>query len=360
MGSPSDAPPLVIRADADAKIGTGHVVRCLALAEAWQSRGGRVFFLTSCSSEPLRNRIESVGCHVTLLNARHPDPRDLLCTLAAVKGLAVEQRQSPWLTLDGYHFDTDYQAAIRSAGYKLLVIDDMAHLARYEATLILNHAITASKLKYRCDHETTLLLGTRYALLRSEFQYWQSFVHPAPEVATNILVTLGGSDAENVTERVLQAMGEIPVPDLKVRIVVGPAYLHLKQLEDALRRSSLNVRLEMNVTQMAPLMAWADLAIAAGGTTSWELAFMRVPALLLVLANNQQLVANGLAEAGIAQALGMADELTAAEIAHAAQSLMVDRPRREQMSRVGRNAVDGKGAERAAELMLEKAGVGSA
>ena len=353
MGSPSDAPPLVIRADADANIGAGHVVRCLALAEAWRNRSGTVLFLSCCSNEALRRRIESAGCSLTLLDARYPDSGDLYSTLKLLKAIAKNDGKAPWIVLDGYHFCTDYQHAIRSAGYKLMVIDDIAHLVRYDATVILNHAITASNLTYYCNPDAALLLGTRYGLLRSEFQRWRGLAHPMPPVATNILVTLGGSDAGNVTSKVVEALKEITVPDLKIRIVVGPVYPYLEELKHTVSRSSLNIRLETNVSEMAPLMAWADVAVAAAGTTSWELAFMGVPTLLLVLADNQQLVATGLAESGVARALGTANGFAPIEIAAELQSLMLDCSRRERMAQAGRNALDGKGADRVASFLLD-------
>ena len=155
---------LVFRVDADAGIGMGHLMRCLALAQGAQARGAHITFLSHCETIALRSRVEAAGFVFIPIEHSHPAPGDLPRTLDMLKELAAN-----WVVLDNYYFDSAYQAAIRQAGYRLLAIDDVGHLAEYHADILLNQNIGAEKIRYRCDPDTRFLAGTRYVLLRPEF-----------------------------------------------------------------------------------------------------------------------------------------------------------------------------------------------
>src|SRR4029077_4459660 len=146
--------------------------------------------------------------------------------------------------------------------------------------------------------------------------------------------------------------GQLCVPDWEAKIVVGPLNSHLGELEHAVQSLSSRISLETDVTEPSALMAWADIAVAAGGTTSWELAFMAVPTVLLILADNQVGVAQGLEDFEVAHVVGVGTSVSSVEIANALQALMHDRPRREEMARMGNIVVDGRGAERVVDCML--------
>ena len=154
---------LLIRADADTHIGIGHVMRCIALAQAWQHQGGDVTFLSHCHSDRLRQWIIDEGFELISIEKPHPDTSDLSFTLNKLS------TDSLWLVLDGYYFTPDYQKAIRENGYKLLVIDDMAHLDHYHADILLNQNIHSSSLPYSCTRDTVKLFNSQYVLLRREF-----------------------------------------------------------------------------------------------------------------------------------------------------------------------------------------------
>ncbi len=154
--SPHSRDVLVIRADADERQGTGHVMRCLALAHAWRAPGRRVVFLSRCTADGLCRRIRAIGAELLSLEHAHPDPSDCAAMerllgdglsegsrigAACPHPLPLSQRErgeGVWAVLDGYHFDADYQRAIRDAGARLLVIDDMAQLAHYHADALLS------------------------------------------------------------------------------------------------------------------------------------------------------------------------------------------------------------------------------
>ena len=149
-------------------------------------------------------------------------------------------------------------------------------------------------------------------------------------------------------------MEQILTPDLEIKVVVGPLNPHLAELQQSMASLSSRFYLETSVPDIARLMAWADLAVAAGGTTSWELAFMKVPALIFILADNQTAAAKGLDEFGTARCLGRLEYLNREEVASAILNLMHDKEGRQQMSKRGEVLVDGRGVERVLKVMLRE------
>jgi len=148
---------LLVRADAGSQIGTGHLMRSLALARAWESAGGRVTFASCCEVEPLRERIRASGARLASLGHPHPDPADLAVTLALLAEAKSENAPPAptWVALDGYQFDSTYQQAVRDAGARLLVIDAVAHLGQYHPDVLLNQ-------NWAPSGSTTRATPTRY------------------------------------------------------------------------------------------------------------------------------------------------------------------------------------------------------
>jgi UDP-2,4-diacetamido-2,4,6-trideoxy-beta-L-altropyranose hydrolase len=343
---------LLLRADASARIGTGHVMRCLALAQACRAAGGQAAFLSHCESKTLRHHVEAAGIRFIPLDTHHPHPADIQRTLTLLR-----EFQTEWLVIDGYHFDPAYQQRVREAGYRLLVIDDTAHWPNYNADIVLNQNINARQLPYVVDPDTMLLLGTRYALLRHEFLAWRNWRRGTLELACKVLVTLGGSDPDNMTGKVIKALEKMEVPGLEVKIVVGPANPHLDTLRRAAKASSINLQFLTTVNDMPSLMAWAEVAVSAGGSTCWELAFMGVPNIVLVLAENQCRIAQGLEEAGVTINLGWSHQVSEDDIATKLQGLCQAGERRSHMSWLGRRLVDGEGAPRVIQSLRAAHGV---
>ena len=336
----SNAMTVLIRADASAKIGTGHLMRCLALAQGWRAQGGQGTFITACESGGLLQLLSDEGFRAITLERSYPDPADWEIT-----SQALAAHSDAWVVLDGYHFDPAYQRQIKEAGHRLLVIDDTAHLDHYYADMVLNQNINAERLHYSCDPNTHLLLGTRYVLLRSEFLTWRGWQREIPQVARKVLVTLGGSDPDNQTLKVIQALQQVNVDGLEAMVVLGASNPHFCELQSAVRNSQFAIRFVQNVTNMPELMAWADIAVSAGGSTCWEMAFMGLPTAILELAENQRGVAEGLDSRGVALNLGWYAEVSELNLTKALKTLMPNPARRKAMSEEGQRLVDGTGTD---------------
>jgi UDP-2,4-diacetamido-2,4,6-trideoxy-beta-L-altropyranose hydrolase len=274
---------------------------------------------------------------------------DLQSTVALVTELTRS-----FIVLDGYDFDLEYQRALRATGHHLMVIDDTVRLPRYEADVLLNPNLGAARLHYNYNSEAALLLGPQYALLRREFVFWRSRLHTVPETARKILVTLGGSDPENVTLKVIEALRQLETARLQIRVVAGPANPHLDELGHVAAAFPGRLELLSAVSDMAPLMSWADLAVTAAGGTCWELACLGVPALSLVIAENQRSIADELGAAGVVVNLGRHSDVTIERIATSIDGLLYSSFRRLRMIQEGRALVDGKGAARVASALSQR------
>lgn len=290
-----------MRADAGMRMGTGHVMRCIALGQAWKDAGGDVVFVTCCDSDAIRQRLFEEGFVVVELSAAHSESKnDLTITLETAKKMGAN-----WIVTDGYHFDLAYQQGIRRAGFKLLCVDDYNHLPKYEADVLLNQNIGAEELSYHCNPKCRKLLGTKYVMLRREFR----LAKPRPRSGSvrTILVTMGGSDPDNATLKVIEAFSQLEVLDVEVKVVVGAANPHLKTLQHAVDLSPFDLRLLTEVKDMPSLICWADFAITAAGSTCWELASMKVPFATVILAENQERIAQWLERQAGVPMLGWVD-----------------------------------------------------
>jgi UDP-2,4-diacetamido-2,4,6-trideoxy-beta-L-altropyranose hydrolase len=330
------------------------MMRTLALAQMCTLGGGNAVFLSYCRVDWLRKTIEESGISYLSLDRSHPDPADLQRTLETLNKMDRSRNHEVpvWLVADGYHLDAAYQRAVRDAGRALLVIDDTACEPHYYAHLLLNQNLNAAELAYSCEPDTQLLLGTRYALIRPEFLNWATWRRRIGDKAENILVTLGGSDPWNVTSKVLRALRLLGRQSLRVKVVVGPANEHSCESQDLAEKHGFNFELVQATRQMPELMAWADLAISAAGSTCWELALMKVPSIVLAVADNQLGIANALGNAEAAMNLGRPTDVSEAEIAAAVHALIEEADLRRQVSARISRLVDGKGTMRLLDSIL--------
>lgn len=282
---------LLIRADASPAIGVGHAMRCLALAQAWQDGGGGVVWFAREMPASLAARLRREGVALHLSSGPVGGARDA----GAVRRLA-RRSGAAWIAVDGYRFGPAYLGTLHGGGPRLLAIDDMAHLEHYPVDVLLNQNEGASAASYagKLGASVPLLLGARHSLLRREFR---AGCAPRPARAgrrLRLLVTMGGSDPVNATQTILGRLAAGRHAHLHVAVVAGAANPHVAALRAATARAPYQCELHVAVDSLAPLMAWADAAIAAAGSTVWELAAMELPALVGAGEGNQFAVLRGL------------------------------------------------------------------
>ena len=340
--SSKEPPVILVRADAGPSIGSGHVMRCLALAKAWQRAGGQVSWLMAESIPVLEERLRREGVSCSRLQVVPGSMSDGLQTIEE-----AQRQDAAWVVIDGYRFGPGYVRNLKAGGLRVLFVDDDGGFDSYPADLVLNQNVCATPAMYaHCETSSKLLLGSAYVLLRPEFitQRPRS-VHVTK--ARKVLITMGGSDPENITEKVMRAL---TTTDVDLKVVIGGGNLKSDELIDLAGISS-KIEIEQSPDNMVPLMQWADIAISAAGSTCWELAYMGVPAIVIPCSIDQRSIAQGLAELGIAVSLGWHANLSEEAIRDAASGMLPDQAGRARMSERGRKLIDGRGAARVVEFL---------
>ena len=353
---------IAFRADAGLRIGTGHVMRCLTLARELAGRGHDCRFI---SRELPGNMNTSVAAEFPVISLPAPTgkapspppahaawagvdwPQDAAETRAAVQG-------ADWLVMDHYAFDVRWQRAARPSGTQLMVIDDLAD-RHHECDLLLDQNLG----RHGADYDPLLparaerLIGPRFALLRPEFAAKRMAALSARANRAfqlrHLLIAPGGMDSDNTTGAVLDALRDMTLPEgFRVTVSLGATAPHLDTLRA--RQLPFPCRVLAGSSDMAGLMAEADLAIGAAGGSAWERCAQGLPTLLLLLAENQRAGTAALVKAGAALALGQADGGLARRL-HAALAAASEPETLAALSRAAAAVTDGRGTRRVADAM---------
>ncbi len=341
-------PALVVRTDGGPNIGGGHVMRCLALAQAWSDAGGRVGFCAAILSPSLRQRLACENFDVFEIGAAAGAAGDADATVAAAAALGASS-----VVVDGYHLPADYRRRLRQAGLKVAALDDNGERGRYPDDLVINQNRHAAPELYRerASH-TRLLLGTDYALLRREFRNWRGPSRSFPAAARRVLVTLGAADPDNVTSDVVACLGSALSAATEVVVLVGGSNPHADAIGVRAQRLPACRLIHDAADEMPDLMAAADLAVCAGGSTMWEMACMGVPFIAVVIADNQRAAVQAMARDGYPT---LDRETVGRDLPGIVTALAASSGRRRELSYTGRRLVDGKGVERVCAVLRDLA-----
>ncbi len=340
-----DGQPLVLRADASTADGTGHMMRTLALSQAWLDAGGRATWLVAEAPSALLERIANEGIEVAPVAAPAGSPAD-----AALVREALARESRAVAVIDGLQFDSAYLEALGDVGDRVLLIADEADRQTYPVGYLLNQNAHADRAAYPADASCRFLLGTRYTVLRREFAAPPP-TRATPQVVRHLLVTFGGSDPTGMTARTLAALRRLPEKlrgPLQVRVIVGAANRDAARIDAAVADPDLGYRatVERAVDDMPARMTWADLAVTSGGSTVWELARMGCPALVVETVPVEEALVSGLARIGLFGRLGPAAQLDERDMADEIATKAEDMAWRADMTELGMRVIDGRGARR--------------
>lgn len=325
----------------------GHLMRCLALAQAWRKQGG-VVELGTTADEQLLSRWFSEGITVHRMDCKQGSSADSLWTIRYAR-----QSKACWVVADGYQFGAEYQYSLKSAALRLALLDDFGNSCGNWADVLINQNSYATPSLYpTLQSGTSCLFGTKYALLRSEFTENDLAVRAVPSVATRLVVSLGGGDPHNITRIVLGVLKQID--HVEARVAIGAANLHFQTAPTNATQRNPGIRIETNIMDMRELMEWADFGIVAAGSICWELAFMGVPALGIVTAENQRYVAEDLESRGVLRNLGWYHRLSTDILASEIVNFSCDFHLRASQTSSGRKLVDGYGARRVVEHLRSR------
>ena len=359
---------LFIRADASVQIGTGHVMRCLTIADELRGRGAEAIFVCREFDGNLCGYIEEKDYVVHRLpvsnerehniegNLKHAAwlgadwQTDAMQVKEIIKGFEI----SPdWLVVDHYALDERWEGYLRPYCKKIMVIDDLADRA-HDCDLLLDQNFYEN-LESRYDGLVLSwckkLLGPKYALLRPEFREARKNLRKRDGHVKRIMIFFGGSDPTNETTKALEAVRMLNKPDIAVDVVVGAFNPHCQVIE-RIASDLPDCTSHFKVEDMAALMAGADLAIGAGGTTVWERCILGLPGLVTTVAENQEKTISDMAESGYLLFPGRSEEVSVDSLYHALEIALQSPWLLISFARKTWSLVDGKGVMRVSQEMM--------
>jgi UDP-2,4-diacetamido-2,4,6-trideoxy-beta-L-altropyranose hydrolase len=346
-GAPNLAKPLaVFRCDASAAIGGGHVRRCLTLAAALGEAGwARAFAVGAGTLAVIPGLTEAVDQVAVLDGPIEDEPARIAEAFGDAWGLLV---------VDHYRRDVRFEAGCRPWAERILVIDDLAD-RRHDADLLLDQTLGRKPADYAAlvPPDCRVLAGARYALVRPTFAARRRATLARRERArplTRILVAVGATDPDNVTGIVLEGICDSGL-SAEVDVVLGAGAPHRAAVATLAAAMPQRTRLHVDCENMAELMAFADIAVGAGGTTSWERCCLGLPSVVIITAENQALIAERLAAAGACALIGRHRDIMPAMVAGPVTVLANDAGRRRAMARAAAAICDGRGGGRVIRVL---------
>lgn len=363
---------IFIRADASIEMGTGHIMRCLTLAERLREHGAKVSFISREHNGNLNEWIRSVknfDVYSLPVNTEwHLKYKemplyqqwlgtDIMRDAELTKQILLDYSFSvDYLIVDHYGIDEAWEKYLRPYVRKIMVIDDLANRS-HDCDLLLDQNFyenMSERYKRLVPVTCRKLFGPQYALLRKEFTQLRERVkiHKG-NIKRRIFVFFGGSDPTNETMKALRAIEMLNYPEVIIDVVVGKLNPNKYQIESYCRQFS-NINFYFQVENIAELMGRADLAIGAGGTTTWERACLGLPAIVVAIADNQIELCEQLSCLQIGEYIGYFKEVSTEDIYEALNKMLSNPQRLLQLKLKALQVVDGKGASRVITYLLSQ------
>lgn len=354
----------LVRADGNAKIGAGHLMRCLTIIEELAKLNGKkdniLFVCADEESAALARKrgfqAKSLGTDYRNMEAELPVWRDFFRgsewnteMIVSEQEIASFRKDKHVILVDSYYVTERYLQELRRYG-RVILLDDMQQKA-YPADVVVNYNVFADEEIYRDLYqgcETMLCIGGKYVPVRPQFLQVDYHVS---DTVSDILITTGGGDVDNIAGAVLQA---IYSDKCNYHLISGRFNPHRDELEQ-LASECTNIHIYHDVEDMAGLMAKCDLAITAGGTTIYELAAVGVPFICFSYAENQEALTAYIGKHGVAYFAGAYHKEPQSVLEFMpvmVSELCVDKAKRSMCNEKEKELIDGKGAERMAQVML--------
>jgi len=352
---------VLIRTDSSHKIGTGHVMRCLTLADELRKTGAIVEFIVRDHIGNINELLRKSDFKVNLLpKSTIKSQKDLIGyeqwigvkqSIDADETVRiVKDKEIDWLIVDHYGLDNTWEEILRPYIKKLMVIDDLAN-RKHDCDLLLDQNYINNKDRY-CSllkPDTVKLLGVNFALLRKEFvDYGITPVLANP--IKRIFVFFGGSDPENLTSLAIQALVKPKLKHLLVNVVIGSTNPYRTDLKKEIDKYS-NIKLHIQVDNIAALMSKSDLAIGAGGTSTWERIILGLPSIVITTADNQVAFTKDLDKDGYIKWLGNSNQVSEQVLYDALLDAINSRHQLLEQSRICKELINGQGAKIVSKLL---------
>lgn len=361
---------IVFRCDASIQIGSGHVMRCLTLANELAQQGAECSFICRRHHGNLIEKIQEHGHQVYPLPLESDSyvASNNKAVLAHADWLASTQQRdaelsrsivepiSPdWLIVDHYSLDESWEKRLRQYCKKIMVIDDLAD-RKHDCDILLDQNFGRNPQDYYSyiNKNCELLCGPIYTLLRPEFAEWREYSLYKRRKGdwASVLINLGGVDKDNITTKILKALQSNALPDqCSIVVVMGLTSPWIEVVKQQASIMPWITEVKVGVDNIAELMAHSDLAIGAAGSTSWERCCLGVPTIMLILADNQRAIARALEDAGAAQTFEIA--MLETEPLAFGQYIEAVIPKMKEMSKAASAITDGFGVSRVSKALIQ-------
>lgn len=302
---------VIIRTDSSQRIGIGHLMRCLTLAESLAKQGIKIDFICRDLANDCSFLAEQKGFVVHKLKGSSAS--DAKLTINICKQIS---RSIDWLIVDSYALDESWEKQLRPYVKKIMVVDDLAN-RKHDCDLLLDQNFYEN-MEIRYDNLVPMtcmkLLGPKFVLLRDEFAQQKTKLRIRNGQINRILIYFGGSDLRNLTEIAIEAIKLLNRKDIVTDVIVGVMHKEKANLEKYCVELP-NFNFHYQPDNMAELMMNADLAIGAGGTTTWERCCMGLPTIVIPIADNQIAITQNMATNGYVLAVDT-DKVMIASVLH--------------------------------------------
>lgn len=355
---------VIFRVDASTQMGIGHLMRCLTLAEVLRERGAQTQFICREHTGHLIPLLRQKGFPVTVLPA--PAAGNTMLDEEYAAWLGVTQAEDAgqtiealygeapdWLVVDHYGIDSEWEKPLRPHVGKLMVIDDIANRPHKCDLLVDQNYSAEGERRYAglVPAACKRLIGPRYALLKPEYADYRKTLRPYDREVRRVLLFFGGTDPANMTGLALAALSIPALRHLKVDLVIGANNPHAETLQQqGTERGETTIY--RSRPSLSDLMAQADLAIGAGGGTTWERLCFGLPTILVTIAENQRPAAEALAAAQLIHYVGHFSDVSVGDLSKAVIASVSNPGRLAEMSLQNQLLVDGLGASRIREVLL--------
>lgn len=307
------------RADASIQIGSGHIIRCLSIADQLKAQGHQCFFISRNHDGNLVDFVTQCGYQTSILENDQENTELLLKTEyqkwlgvseeydaeQTANLIATQHQQIDWMIVDHYGLSANWEISLKKIAKHILVIDDLAN-REHDADIILDCGVINSETDYNLLNrsEAKILLGAKYALLRPEFAEYRKKVKTNKIAFTTqklkLLINLGGVDKDNLTTQILNIIENTVFPyEAEFTIIMGLNAPWKSTVIEKAKQLKHSTQVLVNVSNMAELMVNHDLAIGAAGSTAWERCCLGLPTIMICMADNQKMIAKGLHDLGV-------------------------------------------------------------
>lgn len=361
--------PVLFRVDSGSKIGIGHVRRCANLATSMKNSGIECVFVCLDLPNNISNFLRENGFRVYTtdisvkelgwvgsytdqyhgLGDKTFSHADQLAT-----GKIIDSIKPSLIIVDHYFLAQKWETHFKQKGIAIVVIDDLANRP-HNCDILIDQNFFGSEARNRYKNlvpaHSKKLFGPSYALIERKYANSRN-LKKFDEGDTKVLISLGGSDPDNVTGLILQFLLDSNLPNLSYKVVLGPSNIFRKEIETQLSDAA-NFKIFYSPESLFDLTHESDIVIGAGGSSTWERMALGTPSLIVGIAENQMEISQFLADKGLIIYLGKSEELNSANFTYEFKKLLSSHSKRHTMAQQNKKLVDGLGTEKVCEEVIK-------